>query len=171
MYAEATSHTGAKKSTGLYELAGFWHSGFIGDEPRDVLTNFYRPRLQRIIDACHQQGMHFIWHCCGAIYELIDTMVALGVDVVQMDQAHLIGYQRLADTYGGKICFWTALDTLWSTQVQRNNTEISHEIIQMTQALNNLQGGLMLRHYPQPEDIALSRQTQFDIEQAFLSCL
>jgi uroporphyrinogen decarboxylase len=137
----------------------------------EMFNKFYRPRLQRMVDACHQQGMHFIWHCCGAIYELIDTMVTMGVDVVQLDQARLIGYQKLADAYAGEICFWTTLDTLWSTQTKSSDTDICKEVNDMVQTLNNSQGGLMLRHYPQAEHIGLAVQSQLTIEQAFLNCL
>lgn len=117
---------------------------------------FYRPRLQQMIDAAHANGMHYIWHCCGAIVELIPEMIEMGVDVVQLDQAKLIGYETLADRFGGKICFWNALDTLWSVQQGLSDEEIRAEIADMHQSLSGFNGGVMFRHYPQAKDIGLS---------------
>jgi uroporphyrinogen decarboxylase len=130
---------------------------------------FYRPRIQQMIDALHAQDMHFIWHCCGAIADLIPEMIEMGVDVVQLDQARLIGYDELSRRFGGKICFWNALDTLWVTQAERTDKEISTELSSMREALDRFGGGLMLRHYPQPEDIGLSVHVQ-DVIAEQVSC-
>lgn len=133
-----------------------------------TFRSFYRPRLKRMIDAAHSHGMHFIWHCCGAIFDLIPEMIEMGVDVLQLDQPKLIGYEKLGDKFGEKLCFWTALDTIWSVEKARSETEFLEEISKMINALGRFNGGLMLRHYPQPEDIGLSQEIQDLIAREFL---
>jgi len=134
----------------------------------DVFRSFYRPCLERMIEAAHSHGMHFIWHCCGAILDLIPDMIEMGVDVLQLDQPRLLGYEKLADKFGGKLCFWAALDTIWSVEKARSENELTEEISKMVNALGHFNGGLMLRHYPQPEDIGLSLDVQDIIAREFL---
>ncbi len=134
----------------------------------NTFCRFYRPRIKRMIDAAHSRGMHFIWHCCGAIFDLIPEMIDMGVDVLQLDQPKLLGYNRLAENFGGKLCFWVALDTIWSAEKKRSEDELVEEISKMIDALRRFDGGLMLRHYPQPEDIGLSPAVQEIIAREFL---
>ena len=134
-----------------------------------IFRQFYQPRLQKMIDLAHAYRMHFIWHCCGSIYELLPMMIEMGVDVVQLDQPKLIGYHKLAQAFGGKICFWNTLDTLWSTQEKRTESEVMAEISAMFQAMAGFDGGLMYRHYPQQQDIGLPIHLQNAIAKSFSS--
>jgi hypothetical protein len=120
--------------------------------------DFYAPRLARAVRAAHDAGMHFIWHCCGQILDLIPEMIAMGVDVVQLDQPRLLGHARLADAFGGRICFWNAVDTQWSTRDDVGESDWRAEVAAMTEPFRRLRGGFMARHYPQPQDIGLSQR-------------
>ena len=45
-----------------------------------TFRRFYRPRYQRIIDAVHESGMHYIWHNCGNVEEILPDKVEMGVE-------------------------------------------------------------------------------------------
>jgi hypothetical protein len=172
----------------LQQIAAYGRSGrvqgfmtwqdFAGQESPmmslELFDRFYRGRLMQMIKACHHWGMHFIWHCCGQIEQLIPKMITMGVDVVQLDQPALIGYRQLHDLCGGevkgdRVCLWVALDTLWSTLHTCSGCEIEKEIQDMVTTLFSPVGGLMLRHYPQPADMGLTQFEQDAIATAFLS--
>jgi hypothetical protein len=135
----------------------------------ETFRRYYKPRYARIIEAAQGRGMHYIWHCCGQILEMLPDMIELGVDVVQMDQPRLMGYRRLADLCGGKICFWNTLDIQWSTQEGVTDQELRAEVAQMVRAFDRFQGGLMARHYPQGDDVKLSTERHQVIYEAFLA--
>jgi hypothetical protein len=135
----------------------------------EIFRELYAPRLGRVVGAVHDAGMHFIWHCCGQIFELIPQMIAMGVDVVQLDQPRLLGHQRLADAFGGRICFWNAVDTIWSTQGDLSDAELRAEVADMTEPFRRFHGGFMARHYPQFRDIGLSRHFHEVTAGAFLA--
>jgi len=123
----------------------------------ESFRDLYAPRLERVVSAVHAAGMHYIWHCCGQISDLIPEMIAMRVDVVQLDQPQILGHARLAADFGGRICFWNAVDTLWATRDDLSDAVLCAEVAAMTEPFRNLRGGFMARHYPQPQDIGLSR--------------
>ena len=137
-----------------------------------VSPRFFRevfgPHYARIIDATHRAGLHFIWHCCGHITELIPTMIELGADVLQLDQPRLLGHETLAERFGGRICFWNCADIQWSPRPETSAADIEREIAHMVQVYGRFRGGLMLRQYPQPLDIGMTEEKLKAEHEAFL---
>jgi hypothetical protein len=134
----------------------------------DTFRQFYKPRYARIIEAAHRNGMHYIWHNCGQILDMIPDMIEIGVDVVQLDQPRLMGHQRLTEEFGGRICFWNTVDIQWSTGSSISDEDLRAEVAEMTRVFGRFNGGLIARHYPQPHDIHLSNEAQMTIYEAFL---
>jgi uroporphyrinogen decarboxylase len=112
--------------------------------------------------------MKFILHSCGQIEAFIPDFIEIGIDVLQLDQPRLVGHRILRERFGGKICFWNAVDTLWSSQGDLLDEDIEAEAHAMRSAFSDLPGGFMARHYPQPEDIQLSEHFHAVSREAFL---
>jgi len=135
----------------------------------ESFRDLYAPRLARVVHAVHDGGMRFVWHCCGQIFDLIPEMIAMGVDVVQLDQPRLLGHARLANAFGGRVCFWNAVDTQWATRDDLSDAVLRAEVAAMKEPFRRFRGGFMARHYPQPEDIGLSRRFHEVTASAFRS--
>lgn len=137
----------------------------------DTFREHFAPYYSRIIDACHEQRMHFMWHNCGWIVDMLPDMIDLGVDVVQLDQPRLMGHQNLIDGIGGKICMWNTVDIQWSTTVGTRDEDIRNEVIEMLRAydVRRRGGGFIAKHYPQPWDIELTAERQRLIYETFLA--
>lgn len=137
----------------------------------DAFREHYKPYYRRIIDACHEQRMHFIWHNCGNIVELFSDMIDLGVDVIQLDQPRLMGHQNLIDWLGGKVCMWNTVDIQWSTTAGTTDDDIRREVVEMMRAydVKGHAGGFIAKHYPQPWDIDLTPQRQRLIYETFMA--
>ncbi|MBM5811075.1 MAG: hypothetical protein FJ191_03810 [Gammaproteobacteria bacterium] len=133
-----------------------------------VFRQHYRPHYARIVAAAHGHGLRFIWHQCGDVPELIGEMLALGVDVVQLDQPRLIGHDRLAAEFGGRICFWNAVDIQWATQPQVSDADLRREVAAMVAPFAGRRGGFMARHYPHGGEIGLGPARERTIWRAFL---
>jgi hypothetical protein len=131
---------------------------------RDV----YLPHYARLVDAAHERGMHFIWHNCGQILDMLPEMIDIGTDVVQLDQPRLMGHDVLAERFGGKICFWNTVDIQWSAVEGVTADAIRAEVRDMMAAFDQFDGGLIARHYPQPGDIALSAEFHAASYKAFM---
>jgi|ETNmetMinimDraft_30_1059905.scaffolds.fasta_scaffold07185_3 hypothetical protein len=135
-----------------------------GEEFRTI----YAPGLRRVAQAAHDHGMYFILHCCGQIEELIPELIEIGIDVLQLDQARLIGHKTLRERFGGEICFWNTVDTLWSSRGGRTDREIENEVREMRTVFSDLPGGFMARHYPQPDALDLPERFHEISREAFL---
>jgi len=133
----------------------------------ETFREFYKPHYARVVDAVHERGMHYIWHNCGQILDMIPDMIELGVDVLQLDQPRLMGHDRLAEAGGGRICFWNTVDIQWSVQPKVTEDDLRAEVKQMIEAFSRFHGGFMARHYPQPRDIGLSPERCLAIAEAF----
>jgi len=139
----------------------------------DMFKKFYKPRYKRIVEAVHENGMHFIWHSCGYIMDLIPDMIDIGVDVVQIDQPRLLGHQQIIDSLGGKMCMWNPVDIQWSTQNHITNDDIKKEIDDMINIYNikKFKGGFIFRNYPDPQDINISVERQKFINSTFIEMM
>lgn len=78
-----------------------------------VFREFFAPRLRRLVDLAHSHGVKVMFHSCGAIFPLIEDIIACGVDVLDPLQAAAEGMQpeRLKTTFGGRICLHGGIDT------------------------------------------------------------
>jgi hypothetical protein len=134
----------------------------------ETFREFYKPRYARIVEAVHERGMHYIWHNCGQILEMLPDMIEIGADVVQLDQPRLMGYQRLAGEFGGRICFWNTADIQWSTRPEIDDEQLHGDVCEMVRSFDRFSGGFIARQYPQPADIELSPERHEVIYRAFL---
>lgn len=130
--------------------------------------DMFKPRYARIIEACHAAGMHYILHSCGFIWDIIPDLIEIGADVLQLDQPRLMGIDRLASEFGGKICFWNTVDIQWSPSEGVTEEEIWAEAREMVEKFGRFGGGFMARQYPQPRDIEMPPERHRLIYQAFM---
>jgi uroporphyrinogen decarboxylase len=128
----------------------------------------FKPRYARIVEATHEVGMHYLFHCCGQIADIIPDLIEIGVDVLQLDQPRLMGVERLAGEFGSQICFWNTVDIQWSPDPEVTLDEVRAEVKRMVDAFGRSEGGFIARQYPQPKDIGMPREKHQAIYEAFM---
>jgi len=128
----------------------------------------FKPRYARIVEETHRAGMHYIWHCCGYILDIIPDMIEIGVDVLQLTQPRLTGVDRLASEFGGKICFWSTVDTQWSPLAEVSVEDVRTEAKHMVEQFGRFNGGFIALQYPQPWDIGISPEKHRAVYEAFV---
>ena len=114
----------------------------------------FKPVYARIIKEAHNCGMKFFMHSCGYVYEIIEDFIEIGVDVLQFDQPELIGVERLAGEFGGRVTFWSPVDI---QKVMRTGSkeEIQAEARKMMCCFGKFRGGFIAKDYPSWEDIGV----------------
>ncbi len=72
-----------------------------------MFNEFLAPYLKRLIDTVHEYGVKFMLHSCGAIYDLIPTLINLGIDVLDPIQVAAEGMDpaRLKKEFGDRLTF------------------------------------------------------------------
>jgi hypothetical protein len=79
-----------------------------------------------------------------------------------------MGVDRLADEFGGKICFWNTVDIQWSSPDEVSFEEAQAEARHMVESFTRFGGGFIARQYPQPMDIGMLHEKHRAIYEAFM---
>lgn len=61
------------------------------------------PQYHRIIERIHASDKPFLWHSCGCIFEVMDDMIALGIDAKHSNEDAIAPYEYWIRTYGDRI--------------------------------------------------------------------
>jgi uroporphyrinogen decarboxylase len=80
---------------------------------REMLRRFVYPRLRRLIEITHEGGAAVMFHSCGAVAEIVEDLIELGVDVLDPVQPRAEGMEPrgLKERFGGRICLHGSIDT------------------------------------------------------------
>ena len=93
------------------DLDGLWLSDDYGSQfgllmaPAQWRT-FIGPRVQRLCDAVHAKGRHFVMHSDGAIGAVIPDFVAMGVDLLHPVQTECVDAAWVKREYGRDLTLW-----------------------------------------------------------------
>lgn len=77
---------------------------------RELFRDQYLPLYEEMIDYCHSLGMRFWLHVCGAVTELLDDFVSIGLDVLHPIQPVAMNQQAVAKKYRNKLTFLAGID-------------------------------------------------------------
>ncbi|MCD7867470.1 MAG: hypothetical protein LUG62_04585 [Clostridiales bacterium] len=75
----------------------------------ETWREIFKPRLKKIVDAVHGEGMIYEHHSCGYIVPLIEELIELGVDGWNPVQIQNNPYE-LKKKYGKQLCFVGGFD-------------------------------------------------------------
>jgi uroporphyrinogen decarboxylase len=83
------------------------------DLPR--YRRFFKPRTASMVRCITSRTTaKVLYHCCGAVRELIDEFIDIGIDAlnpVQVSSAGMRDTAALKRDFGDRICFWGGVDT------------------------------------------------------------
>jgi len=69
------------------------------------------PQYRRIISIIHKEGKPFLLHSCGCIFNIMDDLIAAGIDAKHSNEDVISPYSRWIDDYGSRIGNFGGLDT------------------------------------------------------------
>ncbi|MFI3325873.1 MAG: uroporphyrinogen decarboxylase family protein [Clostridia bacterium] len=121
-----------------------------------TFREIFKPFYKELADKLHSYNMHFFLHTCGYNLAFFDDFIDAGIDVLQLDQLGLYGYEMVAEKYSDKITFYSPVD------VQRILPTGDREIIEgdtkrMLKAFGG-KGALLVKDYPSYGDIAVKNE-------------
>ena len=83
--------------------------------PPNIFSELVAPRLKKAVAESKKYTKAKIFHhCCGSVYNKIDELAKIGVDIigpVQVSAKNMGNTKRLKEKFGDKIVFWGAIDT------------------------------------------------------------
>lgn len=81
----------------------------------DFFREHLKPRFKKYFDQVHSlaPNIKMLFHSCGSIEPILDDLIEIGVDIINPVQvaAKDMDSAFLNKKYGGRVCFWGAIDT------------------------------------------------------------
>lgn len=104
-----------ERAAGEQQCDGIWFSDDLGTQAGPffspaVFREFFKPYYAELFTRCHDLGMHAWMHACGNIEPFLADWIEAGLDVIHPIQKHTMDEQKIVDTYGGNITFFSGLD-------------------------------------------------------------
>ncbi|MDP6353146.1 MAG: uroporphyrinogen decarboxylase family protein [Alphaproteobacteria bacterium] len=147
----------------LAEAGEFIDIVFFGDDMSTQQSTIFSPQIYRQLIKPHQAhvigrvkkaaDVKVVFHCCGAIADLIDDLAEIGVDAINPVQVAAKGMEpeRLKGDFGDKMAFWGGVDTQ-RVMPQGGEEDVRQETRHIIDTLG-VGGGLVLTavHNIQPD--------------------
>lgn len=111
-----------------------------------IFDEFFAPRYRLIFEKIHACGWHVILHSCGRINALVPSLLATGVDVLNMQQSRSYGLVEFGEQFRGKVCFLATVD-IQTTMPRGIEDEIRQEARLLLKHWGTPQGGLIVFDY------------------------
>jgi uroporphyrinogen decarboxylase len=80
----------------------------------DTYRELFKPSHKKFFRAIKDNTSAYLnYHCCGAISDLLDDLIEIGIDAVNPVQVAATGMDSadLAAKFNGRVTFWGAIDT------------------------------------------------------------
>lgn len=79
--------------------------------PPDDIRKHIIPQYRRVIDLVHGAGKPFLLHSCGCIFNVMDDLIAAGIDAKHSNEDQIAYFPEWVERYGDKIGNFGGIDT------------------------------------------------------------
>jgi uroporphyrinogen decarboxylase len=76
----------------------------------DTIKTYILPQYKRVIDLVHGAGKKFLLHSCGYIFDVMDDIIALGIDAKHSNEDQIATFDKWIDLYNEKIGLFGGID-------------------------------------------------------------
>ena len=132
----------------------------------ELWDEFFGPRYRRIFDAAHAAGWTVRMHTCGRVNELIDSLIGIGVDVLQLEQPRALDIKEIGRRFAGRVCF-ESLSDIQTTLPTGDHDKIREEARLLLEHWGTADGGFILVDYGDHGAIGAEEQVKQVMLDAF----
>ncbi len=128
---------------------------------------FFKPRYKRIFDAAHDLGWHVWMHSCGKVNEIIESLIDIGLDIIELQQPKALGIEEVGRRFRGRICFASLCD-IQHTLPFADDSAIWEEAKLLLREWATPDGGFILIDYGAGHAIGVDQDKKAVMLDAFL---
>lgn len=77
--------------------------------PETIITHVV-PQYRRLIALIHQAGLPFLYHSCGRIFEVMEEIIAAGIDAKHSNEDQIAPFEEWISRYGDRIGLFGGID-------------------------------------------------------------
>jgi len=94
-----------------------------------MIDRYFMPSLRRHYELAKKHGLRGYHHCCGAIFEIIPSLIEAGVEILNPIQTSAEGMEpaRIKKSFEKKLCFHGGID-IQQTLVHGTPSEVRAEV-------------------------------------------
>lgn len=92
-----------------------------------TIRQFIMPQYKRVVDLVHQSGKRFLMHSCGCIFEVMEDLIALGIDAKHSNEDQIAPFERWIELYNDRIGLFGGIDV--NTLCRDEYDEIYREVL------------------------------------------
>ncbi len=129
---------------------------------------FFKPRYKRIFDAVHANGWHIWMHSCGKVNGIIESLIDIGLDIIELQQPRALGIEQIGEKFRGRICFASLCD-IQHTLPFKGAGDIRAEAELLLKHWATPDGGFILIDYGAGHAIGVDREKKMVMLEAFLA--
>lgn len=133
----------------------------------DMWDEFFKPRYKTLFDAAHSHGWQVWMHSCGKINAIIESLVEIGLDVIEPQQPRVLGIEEIGKRFRGRICFASLCD-IQHTLPFKSDIEIQEEARLLLKEWATPEGGFILIDYGDGAAIGVGLEKKQVMLDAFL---
>jgi uroporphyrinogen decarboxylase len=76
----------------------------------DTIRQHIIPQYKRIIDIVHAGNKKFLLHSCGCIFDVMDDLIAIGIDAKHLNEKSIAPFIRWIEQYNDRIGLFGGFD-------------------------------------------------------------
>ncbi|MGE5527536.1 MAG: uroporphyrinogen decarboxylase family protein, partial [Patescibacteria group bacterium] len=105
---------------------------------------FFREPTRRLVEMAHAFGAKVLFHCCGAVHDLIPELIELGIEVLDPVQTSACGMEpaRLKEEFGRSLAFHGGVNTQ-HTLPHGTVEDVRREVFRLRETLGRGGGYIM----------------------------
>lgn len=131
-----------------------------------LFREFYSPVYKRWFDEIKAAGAHTWMHSCGRINEILEELIACGLEVVNPQQPNVVGLEEFGKRFQGRVCFESIVDTQ-STLPRGTYDEIRAQARALLDKWGTPAGGFIASDYNDAEAIGVTLDRRLVMFEAF----
>jgi len=164
-----------------FDLDWLWTGDDIASQNAMLMSpatwrSMIKPHLKRICDVGKGRGLPVAYHCCGALREIIEDLIEIGIDVLNPIQCNCRGMDalELKRDFGNRLAFMGGVDTQ-GLLPRGSANDVRKATARLVEGMTSDGGGFILAasHTVPPEtpienifamyaEIGISREAVFD---------
>jgi len=86
------------------------------------------PQYKRVVDTVHKSGKRFLLHSCGYIFEVMEDLIALGIDAKHSNEDQIAPFDEWISRYSRRIGLFGGIDV--NTLCLQNPDDIYAEVLE-----------------------------------------